>query len=296
MVNGCQFTMQELSSLARMQDMSQALALYTERHYRRLDRLLQSTFVLDFLLQGLQVYAADEPAGSGGPTGAAVYTAGIALPERLQAATAREQQKQNAQDAQHDTVNDAGGIDVLEPVANPLEQLVAVERQPSAPEDGTAADAALPGWGSLSPDGSGQDELSPSKDASGIANAMPEGNIQSPGDTDASSDEQQRLSQSVPGHDREAGSSGSNDDASPHGLGVLAPPQPSNEGYAHSKQKRHKHSKKHAIKNGVAVSGMNTASTKSSKKKRKQLGADEIDGRSKSKNRVSKKRRQSAEQ
>ena len=61
--------LQELAALPSMQDMSQALSLYTERHYKRMGRLMQSTFVLDFLLRGMQVYDAEESAS--GAQGAA---------------------------------------------------------------------------------------------------------------------------------------------------------------------------------------------------------------------------------
>jgi hypothetical protein len=42
-----------------MQDVSHALILYTERHFKRMDRHLQSAFVLDYLLRGMHVYEAD---------------------------------------------------------------------------------------------------------------------------------------------------------------------------------------------------------------------------------------------
>jgi Utp13 specific WD40 associated domain len=82
---------QELSALPNMQDVTQALSLYTERHYKRMGRLLQSTFLLDFLLQGLQVYAAEPGAADDEArplSGAAVYTAGLSAlahaPQRSQ--------------------------------------------------------------------------------------------------------------------------------------------------------------------------------------------------------------------
>ena len=61
--------------MAGAQDTSLALMLYTERHFKRMDRLLQSTFVLDYLLQGMHVYdavdmaaaASAAPAGGHGP-------------------------------------------------------------------------------------------------------------------------------------------------------------------------------------------------------------------------------------
>ena len=48
--------MQELAQLRNITDLARALEVYTERHYKRLGRLQQSTFVLDFLLNDLQVY------------------------------------------------------------------------------------------------------------------------------------------------------------------------------------------------------------------------------------------------
>jgi hypothetical protein len=51
--------LQELMASPGMQDVSHALILYTERHFKRMDRHLQSAFVLDYLLQGMHVYEAD---------------------------------------------------------------------------------------------------------------------------------------------------------------------------------------------------------------------------------------------
>jgi hypothetical protein len=42
-----------------MQDVSHALILYTERHFKRMDRHLQSAFLLDYLLRGMHVYEDD---------------------------------------------------------------------------------------------------------------------------------------------------------------------------------------------------------------------------------------------
>jgi hypothetical protein len=50
--------LQELASIQGVHDFSEALLLYSTRHYDRMDRVLQSTFTMDYLLGRLQAYTA----------------------------------------------------------------------------------------------------------------------------------------------------------------------------------------------------------------------------------------------
>lgn len=47
-----------MAQLKGIAEVAHAIEVYTERHYKRLGRLQQSTFVLDFLLNSMQVYEA----------------------------------------------------------------------------------------------------------------------------------------------------------------------------------------------------------------------------------------------
>lgn len=50
------FYMQELSSVNGIHGVAEGILLYSERHYNRLDRQLQSTFMLDYVQMQLQLY------------------------------------------------------------------------------------------------------------------------------------------------------------------------------------------------------------------------------------------------
>lgn len=153
---------QELAALTGMRDMSQALAMYTERHYKRMGRLLQSTFVLDFLLQGMHVYAADEPADTARAHGSAVYLQGTAAAPVAQGAAASPAEE--AMNSLAAAQNVPGAPDVQQ---SRVDYLIAeaLAAEPAVALDTTHVDEAgagasdqhdwndagsLPGWGDAS--------------------------------------------------------------------------------------------------------------------------------------------------
>lgn len=48
--------LQDVESVHGLQETSEAILLYSGRHYDRMDRMLQSTYLLDYLLSRLQLY------------------------------------------------------------------------------------------------------------------------------------------------------------------------------------------------------------------------------------------------
>lgn len=49
--------LQDIASVQGLQETSEALLLYSGRHYDRMDRMLQSTYLLDYLLSRLQLFS-----------------------------------------------------------------------------------------------------------------------------------------------------------------------------------------------------------------------------------------------
>jgi U3 small nucleolar RNA-associated protein 13 len=48
--------LQDIAFVQGVQETTDALVLYSGRHYDRMDRLLQSTYLLDYLLSRMQLY------------------------------------------------------------------------------------------------------------------------------------------------------------------------------------------------------------------------------------------------
>ena len=55
-------SVQDIAAVQGLQEISEALLLYTGRHYDRMDRMLESTYLLDYLLSRIYLYKL--PAGA----------------------------------------------------------------------------------------------------------------------------------------------------------------------------------------------------------------------------------------
>ena len=209
---------QALATLPGVHDVNQALALYTERHFKRMNRLLQSTFVLDYMLQGMQVYAADgsgaaeqsQGGGSGvymrGITAAAAQAHGPAVLSLEEAAACDTPAVRKGADAESTGIGsglDVEGVPLVrvgrlggDVVDSPDDSAEGSGKSVSGDED-TDNRSPLMGWGAFS--------------VANMSDAVPVAVAEEAGEKGTASPKKQRRGSSKGG-------------ATSTGIGVLAPP------------------------------------------------------------------------
>lgn len=229
--------MQELADISGVQDTSLALMLYTERHFKRMDRLLQSTFVLDYLLQGMHVYDAVDAGSNGADTSSGAQGAAGPSQRYLVGITSAEGAAQQRRDGSADggatlelmgpdasSCQEMDPDDVLRPVARSdvMEGGAEDAANVSTSDSDTPGGGSMPGWGAGN-DGAGR--------VASDANGKGSDGLETRGAArhGASSKAKKQASKQPahgarePSEEEGGGSSGSSGDEEHIGIGVVSP-------------------------------------------------------------------------